>query len=172
MAADVRPARPDEGAAIARAHVLSWQSCYRGQMPDEILDSLSVDDRTQQWDARIASDEGRAGVFVADADGEIVGFASCGPTHEDHGMPGAGELQAIYLLPGWWGQGVGRTLLAKAVARLRDDGHRRAMLWVLTANDRARRFYESAGWSCDGTEQMYQRQGYDIPEVRYVRDLS
>ena len=46
-----------------------------------------------------------------------------------------------------------------------------AMLWVLTANDRARRFYEARGWTFEGTEKMYHRDGHAIPELRCIKLL-
>ena len=33
----------------------------------------------------------------------------------------------------------------------------------------ARRFYEIAGWACDGTERTVELQGVVVPEVRYRR---
>ena len=171
MSAEVRPARLDDAAAIGRVHVETWQACYRGQMPDEILDSLSVTQRAEQWQRRLAAEPQVGAVFVAETGAEIVGFASCAPAEGENSLEGAGELQAIYLHPDQWGFGIGRRLLEVTEARLRDDGYGRAMLWVLGANERARRFYETAGWTCDGTEQMYHRDGHDIPEVRYERDL-
>jgi RimJ/RimL family protein N-acetyltransferase len=44
-------------------------------------------------------------------------------------------------------------------------------LWVLRDNERARRFYERAGWSFDGTEKEDVVAGATVTEVRYRRDL-
>jgi RimJ/RimL family protein N-acetyltransferase len=46
------------------------------------------------------------------------------------------------------------------------------VLWVLPANARARRFYERAGWTCDGTERTVDALGLTVPEVRYRRRSS
>lgn len=53
-----------------------------------------------------------------------------------------------------WGTGRGRALLAAAEERLRGDGFDEAVLWVLAGNDRARRFYEAAGWAHDGSVRV------------------
>ena len=51
-----------------------------------------------------------------------------------------------------------------------------AILWVLVGNQRARRFYEAAGWTCDGAEKS-ERVGAvggttaTIVETRYRRVL-
>ena len=172
MPPDVRPARLEDVESIGRVHVETWQSCYRGQIPDEVLDSLSVSQRTEQWRGRLSADPITGAVFVADLRGEVVGFASCSAASGEHSIGGAGELEAIYVRPESWGTGAGRGLLLAAERWIRESGFPQAMLWVLTANDRARRFYEVAGWRFDGTEKMYERDGHRIPEVRYVRDLK
>ena len=37
-----------DAEAIATVHVRSWQAAYRGQLPDEYLDGLTVEDRLSQ----------------------------------------------------------------------------------------------------------------------------
>jgi L-amino acid N-acyltransferase YncA len=49
------------------------------------------------------------------------------------------------------GSASGRALFARAVADLRARGFEAATLWVLRDNQRARRFYEAAGWRLDGS---------------------
>ena len=39
----IRPATPRDVTAIATIHVETWQVVYRGQVPDEYLERLSVD---------------------------------------------------------------------------------------------------------------------------------
>ena len=41
----IREATPDDARAIAEVHVASWRWAYRGDLPAEFLDGLSVDDR-------------------------------------------------------------------------------------------------------------------------------
>ncbi|MEV5463785.1 GNAT family N-acetyltransferase, partial [Streptomyces cellulosae] len=38
-------------------------------------------------------------------------------------------------------------------------------------NDRARRFYERAGFRADGAEEPFEVDGVAVPEVRYARPL-
>jgi RimJ/RimL family protein N-acetyltransferase len=45
------------------------------------------------------------------------------------------------------------------------------MLWVLESNQRARRFYERAGWSWEGTRSAHQMQCANLPILRYSRPL-
>ncbi len=171
MTFDVREATPGDAAGIAEVHVASWKACYRGQMPDEVLDNLVVADREKQWASALDGDVRGDGIFVGVADGQIVGFSSCGRAGGDHAIEGAGDLSTLYLLPSWWGRGLGAALHELAINRLTERGYPVAMLWVLTANERARTFYEKQGWSWDGYEKMYHRDGFEIPELRYRREL-
>jgi ribosomal protein S18 acetylase RimI-like enzyme len=81
-----------------------------------------------------------------------------------------GELYALYLDPAWWSAGVGRALTETVLADLWEDGYRRVVLWVLTGNARARRFYERAGFRKDGTKNILTSIGA-IEELRYAREL-
>ena len=54
-----------------------------------------------------------------------------------------------------WGTGLADALIARchAALALRFDD---ALLWVLTDNPRARRFYERNGWSCGAGEELVE----------------
>jgi RimJ/RimL family protein N-acetyltransferase len=67
------------------------------------------------------------------------------------------------------GTGAGRALLGEAQAELARLGFGETVLWVLTGNARARRFYEIAGWVADGSERTGEVFGITVPEVRYRR---
>jgi ribosomal protein S18 acetylase RimI-like enzyme len=162
----VRPARIPDAPAIGRVHVRAWQAAYRGHMPDVYLDGLRAEDRAAYWERTLRRDELRGTILVVERGGEVVGFAAVGPSPDP---PGAGELYAINLDPDHWGTGTGRALLEEAQAELARLGFGETVLWVLTGNARARRFYEIAGWVADGSERTREVFGVTVPEVRYRR---
>ena len=82
-----------------------------------------------------------------------------------------GEVYALYVTPAWWSTGAGRSLMGAALAALEADGYQRAVLWVLAANNRARRFYERAGFTTDGESNILAGLG-GVLEVRYARPLA
>jgi ribosomal protein S18 acetylase RimI-like enzyme len=167
----IREAAPTDARAIADVHVASWRWAYRGQLSDDLLDGLSVEEREAMWRRGLERDDVPR-TFVAERDGAVVGFVSVGPP-EDAGAPvGTGELYAIYLLEDAAGLGVGRALFATGEQALRDAGYERAFLWVLASNERARRFYERAGWTWDGTTSEHRIDCANHAVVRYVRDLD
>jgi ribosomal protein S18 acetylase RimI-like enzyme len=167
----IRAAVPSDARAIAEVHVASWRWAYRGQLPDEYLDRLSVEEREAQWTSAIADLPHGAGVLVAEESGRIVGFVEHGPTGDDDADDSTGEILAIYLLENAIGRGTGRSLLIEALGGLRYGGFRRATLWVLASNDAARRFYEKAGWVWDGTTSTHDFECGNLPIVRYALDL-
>jgi GNAT superfamily N-acetyltransferase len=111
-------------------------------------------------------------VWVVEDDGRIVGFASTSPSRDSDASLDTAELGAIYLDQSVVGRGIGRALLTRAMRDLREWGFRRATLWVLATNARARRFYEIAGWRPDGTEKAETLGGFEAREVRYAIDLQ
>lgn len=172
---NVRPAKTDDAPALADVHVRAWRAAYRGVMPDEAVDRLTVEERLGLWNTWLAQDA-PALVGVAD-DGSVAGFAVTGAEHDGaFGRPplgpserGRGELWVINVAPEHWGRGVGPVLLDAATEQLRRQGYDRAVLWVVEGNGRARRFYEKAGWQADGAE-LFDPEN-QVKEVRYHRTL-
>ena len=114
----------------------------------------------------------RTGVLVADAGGDLLGFASYSPSRDSDADPGrVGEIGAIYLLPSAWGKGIGKRLMEATLACLARAGFIQVTLWVLDSNVRARRFYEAGGWSADGGQKLDESRGFPITQVRYRRSF-
>ncbi len=138
----VRPAVLEDAEAIARVHVASWRTTYRGLLPDDFLASLGEEPYTDRWRRVMGGRSSR--VFVVEENGEIVGFASCG--HERAGEIGfAGELYAIYVLDSAQRHGHGRELVRAVAGALREMRLKDMIVWVLRDNLAARHFYERLG---------------------------
>jgi GNAT superfamily N-acetyltransferase len=122
--------------------------------------------------AGVENGAARSGVLVADAGGDLLGFASYSPSRDSDTDPGrVGEIGAIYLLPSAWGKGIGRRLMDATLACLAAAGFVQVTLWVLDSNVRARRFYEAGGWSADGGQKLDASRGFPITQVRYRRSF-
>jgi ribosomal protein S18 acetylase RimI-like enzyme len=168
----IREARPADARAVAEVHVRAWQSAYRGQLSDEYLDGLSVEDRLAQheWSLRNLRETWR--MWICEEAGRVVGFAVTGPSEDADADERTGEVYAIYLEPDRVGTGVGRELFAHAVEDLGRRGFATATLWVLETNVRARRFYESAAWRADGATASERIDCLMMPTVRYRTPLG
>ena len=140
----IRVATLADAAAIARVHVASWRTTYPGLVPDAVLANLSEARRATQWSHTLSDPQCVECVFVATDDaGQIVGFASGGPTRSADPAY-VGELYAIYMLQFMQGRGLG-TLLTQTVLRdLAGRGMRSMIVWALKGNP-ACQFYEKMG---------------------------
>jgi GNAT superfamily N-acetyltransferase len=136
----IRPARAADVSAAARVHHESSKAAYA-----EIAspDPNGLERRESAW--RQVLDAGESSPHVCLIDREIVGVVDFGRARRE---PAVGELYIIYVLPPWWGSGVGQRLMDVAQEHLART-FTEAVLTVLAANPRARRFYERNGWSFD-----------------------
>lgn len=153
----IRPATAADADAIGAVHVRSWQAAYEGLIPADFLAQLSAESRAASWARRI---EAGGPVLVAEEDGVIAGFAAYGD----------GRLYALYLLPEYWGRGLGRALHDRVVEDMSGDS---AVLWVLATNERAKAFYVRQGWVADGASQTETIDDgrVTLEELRYRRSL-
>jgi ribosomal protein S18 acetylase RimI-like enzyme len=149
----VRRANSRDAAGIAWVWVRAWQTSYRGLVPDEYLDALSVDDRLGRWQARLEAGDC---TFVIEEYG-IAGY--CRIVRPD-------QIASLYVLPERRHGGLGRALLSAALEELgphSDD----VWLWVFKANHAARAFYATFGFAPDGAEGI--DPGTGITEIRMRR---
>lgn len=166
---EIRRATAEEAFEIARAHVESWGTAYKGIVSDELIAARDLDDRLATWSAQLERDEPNARVYVVDFDGEVGGFAFSQPcSDEDLAAEQVAELTALYLRPAYLGRGAGTALADAALRDLREAGFNEVILWVLEENVGARRFYDRTGWKWDGTRAPCYRV-FAAPALRYRR---
>ncbi|MCF3962598.1 GNAT family N-acetyltransferase [Streptomyces fuscigenes] len=168
----VRAMTLEDCPAVARVRVDGWRFAYAGLMPAAHLAAMNVDADTRKRREQFLSGAGRVVNLVAERAGTVVGWGCYGPGRDEDVPEGSAELYALYLLPGHVASGVGRALTEALLSRAAADGHPRMHLWVVEGNSRARRFYERAGFVPDGAAEPYEVAGVEVPEVRYVRELS
>ncbi|WP_240675150.1 GNAT family N-acetyltransferase [Cellulomonas endophytica] len=164
----VRPATPADAAGIAAVHVRSWQEAYAGIVPDAFLQGLDPVDKARTWTVYLQQAESDdVQHWVAVQDGQVVGFASVGPSRDEDARRHEREIYSMYLDPGRWGRGVARDLMRSVVGAA---GDRTPLgLWVLADNERAQKFYRRHGFQPDGVERYEDIGGADLLQVRYRR---
>ena len=138
---------------IARVHTASAEAAYT---PFARMKPGGYERRLRVWRDVLGGDHS---AYLAETeDGSPVGVLSVT----------AAELHVIYVDPGWWGSGAGQLLLDQAhelLAATCDE----AVLTVLAANTRARRFYERNGWVAAETVTEAHFGGIPTEVVRYRR---
>ncbi|WP_199423799.1 GNAT family N-acetyltransferase [Actinotalea solisilvae] len=161
----VRPATPDDEAAVARVQLRAWRSTHADLLGADVLEQLDVMAVRQQWAAAISSPPSRAHHVLVACDGpRVVGFAASAPlpaAHEDTadaatGGPDASggvEVVALEVDPDARQGGHGSRLLAACVDIARDAGATHLQTWVLDGDDAREQFLRGAGLGPDGAER-------------------
>ena len=140
----LRPARADDGAAVAEV----WLRSFAAALPTVRL--AHTDDEVRRWvrDELVV----RADTWVAETGGAVVGVMALSP----------GWIDTLYLDPDARGQGIGDAFVALAQER-QPDG---LQLWTFQVNGPAQRFYERHGFVAvertDGAGNQERE-----PDVRY-----
>jgi mycothiol synthase len=93
-----------------------------------------------------------SGFFLAERDGEILGFHW---TKMLASSPGAGEVYVIGVVPGAQGIGLGKVLLDVGLEHLRGNGVRHVSLYVEADNTSAIGLYEQRGFAHVATDVQY-----------------
>jgi ribosomal protein S18 acetylase RimI-like enzyme len=162
----IRPATRDDIPGLARVHVQSWLETYGGLMPQEILDSITLEARILQWDRTFNQPYG---IFVALEDDQIVGFASCGVAQDF--LRADGELFTLYLLNAFQHRGFGRALWNAVLEFAQARNWESMVVWVLESNILAQGFYKHSG--CKLVDRRVEvLRGVKLPEVAYELMLS
>ena len=163
----LREATLDDAEGIARAHTDSWQTSYRGILPDTVLDRIDVGQRAETR-RRILRDRSIYQLVAYDVThGDIVGFCDAGPSRRH--VPYAGELYAIYIVQRAKRYGLGQEMFERVQAWLVRESMRSMIVWVLDNNHHARRFYEAMGGRM-GSRLGSTVGGFPIVELSYVWD--
>lgn len=161
---NIRNVMLQDAQGIAKVHVDSWRTTYKGILPQSFLDNLSYAKRTELWQKNIANENNV--VFVAENDhGEIVGFV-CGATRETNVEANSSDLTSIYLLEECQGQGVGKMLLKKMMESFKARHYQTIYVDVL-ADNKTRHFYEYYGAEYVKSVSLASG-GTEIEEAIYV----
>jgi ribosomal protein S18 acetylase RimI-like enzyme len=103
-----------------------------------------------------AVDEPRHGVWIAEADGEAVGYALAGPCTLPHpdASDAEGELKRLYLLRSAQGHGLGTRLLRTSLEWLERQAPGPLWVGVWSENYGAQRLYAGHGFEPVGEYQF------------------
>jgi putative acetyltransferase len=124
----IRRATEADAAGIAAVVVRTFRHAYAEILEPGFLAEMDVDEYAAEWSQTLTRQD--RVVWVAEAEGRIVGFASVLER----------ELRMLYVDPAAQGAGLGTRLLAEAQAA------GAAELAVFEANGHGRLFYEARGW--------------------------
>jgi GNAT superfamily N-acetyltransferase len=122
----VREALPDEWASLADL----YSEARRAAVP-QMPPAAHTDEEHREYYRRHVFEGDEHTVWVAESDGELLGFALCTPTF----------LDGLYVRADLKGRGIG-SLLLDVVDATHPEGYD---LWVFETNEGARRLYAARG---------------------------
>lgn len=153
----IRPARLADLEALTRMHLAAFRAGHEAAVAPATLDELTPERMRERWEQRLTAPGAGSVLLVAEGAGRLVGTAGSGPPRDDDvDRATTGELYSLYVDPRDWGAGHGAVLHDAALAHLRGGGFGAAVLWVMEANPRARRFYAARGWSTEGARREWE----------------
>lgn len=170
----LRRASLADARAIASIRIECWRASYRNLIPAAYLDNMSIEESAAQWStilAMLPEKEQKVCVFVAEVDGQVIGFVSStileSPKKGLHA-----ELSGVYLQPAWQRCGIGKRMVQKVARNLQAMGVNSLLTWVLAENHAARHFFEELG-ALKLDQQAYNWDELELMEISYGwNDLS
>ena len=122
----------------------------------------------EEFSAKIAQLSRTHAFLVADADGEIAGYAYAGPYRERAAYRWSAEV-SVYVHPDHRGRGVGRRLYDVLLELMRRQGLRTAIAGITQPNPASMALHESCGFRSVG---VFERIGYKAGAWRDVAFLA
>jgi ribosomal protein S18 acetylase RimI-like enzyme len=164
----IAPAGPADAGELARVHVRSWRETYPGLLPQTYLARMSPQIHARRFHHDLMRAKPGDVTLIAEGSDGAVGYAS-GALLRGDGRGADAEVFTLYVVRAAQGSGLGRALLQGAARVLRAEGATSLMLFTLTRNEPARRFYErlggeafaelaAHGWGEGVTETAYRWQ--------------
>ena len=164
LALNVRAARPEDAAEVARIYIESWHDTYPAVLSSALLCAMTPRGQTSRWHSTIRNQRREVVLVAENADIGLVGMASLGPSR-DRALGYDGEVYTLYVDPSYFGRGAGRALLKGAFALLRQRGCTSCVIWAHAGNN-ARFFYETMGGRLVA-ERKARMMGDMVPEAAF-----
>ena len=162
----LRRATAADAAAIAALHAASWRHAYRGAMSDEYLAGDIVSDRNTVWSERLGHPNPSQYVVVAEASGQIVGFA-CAYAAEH--LEWGSLLDNIHVAHSFHRKGIGALILRNVASWCVAVAPECPLyLWVLQTNARAQAFYQRLGAVNAGQDVWVPPGGGAVARYRFA----
>ena len=152
----IRPARPDDAAALRALDRAAWTWDASPAPPAPADKPFDVD-----------------GVLVAERGGELAGYVALRHPTRLESNRHVLAVHGLAVAPGHERRGVGRELVRAAAEAARARGARRLTLRVLSTNLGARALYAACGFVVEGIQRdEFWLDGRYVDDVLMALDLS
>lgn len=151
----IRPATSDDDRALAVLDAQSWPPELWVMPPQDASESFFTSWRQPE------------DVFVAEIDGQVIGYARLGRHMRVASNEHVLHFDALAVSPAARGRGVASLLIDAAIAEARRRGVRKLGLRALSTNGTALKLYRKHGF----IEEGRLHQEIKIPDGTYVDDV-
>ena len=165
MEVQIRKVQPGDETALAYVQTESWKAAFADILDKETLERCT--DRTKaenMYRSLLAEGKGNGYLLTLDGKAHCIAWWDAA---RDADMNGKAELICIHSLPDHWHHGYGGMMMSRVLSDIKDAGYSEVVLWVFTANRRARAFYEAIGFQA--MDKTKQARGAE--EICYLREL-
>lgn len=163
-------------AQMARIKIDGWRTAYDKIIASKYLKQLNYEEQTKRY--MNSFEEYRDLVLVAVRGEEVLGY-SCFSLEDKSGKYDA-ELVSLYIKKEESNRGIGSNLLIETAKELLSKGKKNMIVWCLSDNTNAIKFYQGLGGNMVETktakigEEYYQEYGFyfDLNEViKFVYEI-
>jgi|InofroStandDraft_1065614.scaffolds.fasta_scaffold03065_19 aspartate/methionine/tyrosine aminotransferase/L-amino acid N-acyltransferase YncA len=158
----IRKNRYEDQEQMARIKVDGWKNAYDRIISASYLNALNYEEQTERYQASF--EEYKDYVFVAVRGDEVLGYSCFNPTPNVDNFDS--ELVSLYIKPTEIGRGIGTELFIATRKQMIKFGKKNMIVWCLSDNENAIRFYEKLGGKVVKTkdapigDQTYKEYGF------------
>ncbi len=153
---------------VAELYYRTFINTYQGLVDAEILKQVSLEASAEKWQELIEDQNlpkyGPLGLYYFE---QLAGMLYVGKSQDHDLSDDTGEITRFYVGNDFQGKGGGGLLLVHALGQIKSAGYKRATLWVLEENLKARGFYERYGFEPDGGKRDLKWRDLVTKDVRY-----
>lgn len=158
----IREANINDALNVSKCIYKVWKVTYKDIIEVEELNTLKENSWEESNKKIVISDI--VNCYVAEYNSEIVGVVVFG---ENRMLKNIGEIYALYVLPKFQKQHLGKKLLNIAVSELRTK-YSKIQLKVMIKNTNARKFYENNNFVNTYEQTEDTIQGIKVRNIIYV----
>lgn len=161
----IQDMEPAYAAGVGKVLYQGWEETYRGLMPDEVLNS-----RTLEQCVDIAAHRLGDALVVLTKQREVAGFVGYAPQARPFvERENTSEVIGLYLLRAYQKKGLGRALLEECFSRLPFP---QVVLYVLDGNQNAIDFYRHMGFQFTGRQRKSPCPGGELTELEMLAKIA
>ena len=150
---------------LAYIQTESWKAGFKDILSADILKRYTQIDKATAMYRRLLEQHIGNG-YLLKVEGNPHCIAWWDATREND-MPDYAELICIHSLQNQWRKGYGSKMMGTVLHDIAHAGYSKLMLWVFEDNTRARKFYESLGFTANGKVKT----AMEATEVCYEKEL-